>query len=263
MNKIPINVCVFDTSKGHWGKTDIFEKCITDLSNHIPLNNFEKLYVHIKVGNGEEEIAAKMEKWYSDRGFKVVKTSGQFSHFSLNHQQEYCKDIVTAFGDDYLSAPYTLWLESDWCWDAKGEDLIKRFYETISLLSYDKDILSVRFPRFLNEVDRLNNLKKKHNLDVQCLPHADFSNFYIHNDNFSCNPNICRTRDLYLASLVLKRNFEQFSHHSEMGWTKCLSWMSDSKYPYAIFNPDKVSVLHYGTPENQQDIVGKVFEKID
>lgn len=262
--KIPINVVVFDTSKGHFGRKDIFKSCIDDLASKIPLNQFARLYVHIKVGKGEELVAQEMKEWYNSLGFKVVITEGQFQHFQSSHQQGYCRDMITAFGDDYLSASYTLWLESDWKWDDKGSDLIARFHQAISLLEFDKDVLSVRFSRFLNEPDRLNNLSKKHGMDVQCVKHDYFSDFFIHNDNFSCNPNICRQRDLRIASLILKRNFEKFGNHAEMGWTHCLAWMSDSKYPYAIFNPDKVSVLHCGTKSIEgEDKIGQVFEKID
>jgi hypothetical protein len=262
--KIPINIVVFDTSKGHFNRRDIYKSCISDLASKIPLSQFARLYVHIKVGDGEEETAKEMKEWYASRGFKIVITKGQFSHFQSSHQRGYCQDMITAFGDPYLYAPYTLWLESDWKWDDKGDELIQSFHTAISLLEFDKDILSVRFPRFLNEIDRLNNLKKRHNMDVQCIQHEYFSDIFVHNDNFSCNPNICRTRDLYLGSLVLKRNFEQFGDHAEMGWTHCLRWMSDSKYPYSILNPEKVSVLHCGTPSlDLEDRAGQVWEKLD
>jgi hypothetical protein len=262
--KIPINIVVFDTSHGHWSRTDIHEACIQNLNSKIPLSNFARLYCHIKVRPGEDEHAAHMKEWYQSRGFKVVLTKGDFQHFQVSHQRGYCQDIITAFGDPYVNAPYTLWLESDWKWDDKGNGLLRYFYEAISLLEYDKDILSVRFPRFLNEVARLNNLKKRHNMDVQCVKHSDFDRIFVHNDNFSANPNLCRTRDLYLASLVLKRNFEQFGNHIEMGWTHCLRWMSDAKYPYAIFDPKEVSVLHAGCKSvEEEDKPGQVYEKID
>jgi hypothetical protein len=261
--KIPINIVVFDTSHGHWGRKNIHESCIQDLNSKIPLNTFARLYCHIKVRPNEDEHAEDMKKWYGSRGFKVVLTKGDFQHFQSNFQQGYCRDMITAFKDAYLSAPYTLWLESDWKWDDKGEDLLKSFYTAISVLEFDKDILSVRFPRFLNEPDRLRNLSKKHGMDVQCIEHEYFNDIYVHNDNFSCNPNLTRTRDLYLASLVLKRNFNEFGHHAEMGWTNCLRWMSESKYPYAIMDPAKVSVLHCGTKENEEDKAGEVWEKLD
>lgn len=261
--KIPINIVVFDTSHGHWGRGDIHESCIQDLNSKIPLNTFARLYCHIKVRPNEDEHAENMRKWYGSHGFKVVLTKGDFQHFQSSHQQGYCCDMITAFDDDYLSAPYTLWLESDWKWDDKEKNLLQSFNDAINLLHYDKNILSVRFPRFLNEVDRLNNLSRKHGIDVQCVKHESFNGFFVHNDNFSCNPNICRTRDLYLASLVLKRNFDQFGNHAEMGWTNCLRWMSESKYPYAIFDPNVASILHCGTKEiDEEDKKGNVWESL-
>jgi len=259
MKPLSLNLCVFETAKGHWSRTDIYKNTISDLESKFPLYLFENKLVTIKVAPGEEQVGTEIENWYKERGFKTIILPGQFSHFTTSHQTEYCKDMIQMFGQESLTAPYTLWLESDWCWDNKGNSLETRFLEAITYLAKNKDILTVRFPRFLNEVERLANLKQKHNVDVEVERNGKFIN---HNDNFSCNPNICRTRDLYLASLILKRNFDQFSHHSEMGFTKCLEWMSDKKLHYSIFDPSIVSVLHYGTKFGEEDRAGEVYEKI-
>ena len=259
MDYLPINLCVFESAKGHFGRGEICKTTITDLNNKINLNRFNKRIVHIKYSNSELDNLENLKQFYSNLGFIILTTNGDFKHFQISHQNEYCKDIITMFSSEKLDQPYTLWLESDWCWDDKGANLGYKFFDVIKQLERDKDLLSIRFPRFLNEVERLKNLKVKHNIDIQVEKHGDF---YYHNDNFSCNPNICRTRDLYLASLILKRNFDQFAHHSEMGFTKCLEWMSDEKLHYAIFDPNLVSVLHYGTKEGEEDKIGQVFEKI-
>lgn len=260
MKPLPLNLCVFDTAKGHFGRQDIYKTTISDLDSKFPLSLFQFKLVTIKVADGEESVGEEMQKWYRERGFATLILKGKFTHFTPSHQQQYCLDMIAMFDDDGLSAPYTLWLESDWCWDTKDNSLEKRFWEAINYLDKNKDILSVRFPRFLNEPDRLRNLKQKHNIDVEVEQNGKFFN---HNDNFSCNPNICRTRDLYLASLVLGRNFEQFSVHSEMGFTKCLSWMSNKKLHYSIFDPSIVSVLHYGCKFGDEDKIGEVYEKIN
>ena len=260
MDNFPLNLCVFDTSKGHFGRTDIYKTCISNLQDKIPLYLFEKLFCHIKTDEGEELVLEEMALWYLNRGFNIKVSKGKFQHFQSSHQSEYCRDMITAFDIVSNFAPYTLWLESDWCWDDKGGKLIDRFVEAIEYLEKNKNILTVRFPRFLNEVERLKQLKEKHGLDVEVEKNGGF---YNHNDNFSCNPNICRTRDLYLASLILKRNFEQFSRHSEMGVTNCLKWMSDNKLHYSIFDPNIVSILHYGCETGKEDVAGQVFEKIN
>ncbi len=258
-DQLPINLCVFETAKGHFGRKDICKTTILDLHSKVNLERFNKKLVHIKYSDSELENFENLAEFYSKLGFGILATKGEFSHFNISHQREYCKDMITMFSSAQMHEPYTLWLESDWCWDDKGDKLENRFFDAIRCLEYDQDVLSIRFPRFLNEVERLKNLKIKHGLDIQV---EKYNEFYYHNDNFSCNPNICRTRDLYLASLILKRNFDQFANHSEMGFTKCLEWMSDNKLHYAIFDPNLVSILHYGTKEGEEDKIGQVFEKI-
>jgi hypothetical protein len=264
MIPLPINLAVFDTSKGHWGRTDIYRRAISDLATKLPLNHFQNRLVHIKVGDGEERVLAEQIDFYKPLGFQIVTTKGQWSHGNVNHQVEYCRDLVNVYGlHSLMSTPFTLHLESDWGWSSNGE-LIDHVVSAMSYLNFDHQCLGVRFPRFLNEVERLGKLKEKHNLDVtveaeSCVPYS--GKFYRHNDNLSLNPTIFRTRDLWTATRILKMHFDQLSSHSEMGFTKAFTFLADGAKPWAIFDPKNVSVLHWGTKEGEEDKEGQVYDR--
>ncbi len=265
MNQLPLNLVVFDTAKQHWGRFDIYKTCINDLSVKIPLDLFANKVVHIKVdpsAPGEEErFRDEMVPFYHHHGFGYLVTRQSWQHFSSSHQNGYCLDLVNVYGQQHLqqTAPFTLHWESDWLVNPYADTLGDCLCKGMAYLSNNPSCCSIRIPRFLNEIDRLNNLKKKYGIDAQVTQHGKFWRYF---DNLSLNPSLFRTRDLYLATRLLKLNWEQWSTHSEMGFTNAFNWMADGDLPYAIFDPSDVSCLHYGTKTGEEDKVGETFEKI-
>jgi len=262
MIPLPLSLCVFDTSRGHWGRTDIYQRCINDLAAKVPLDIFRHRIVHIKVGGSQEEATfAAQEAFYRNLGFTVVRSDGIWSHFQSSHQQEYARDLIKVYGrEDVATSDYILHLESDWLTDLRGDgDLIDYLSRGMSYLRHVPNVLAVRFPRFTNEVERLNGLRAKHGLDVRTQPESDPWQLFIrHSDRLSMNPFIARARDMYAATRLLKQNFAQFGHHVEHGFTHCLDWMADGALPYAIFDPAEVGVLHIGTKAGEEDPVGGI-----
>ena len=72
---------------------------------------------------------------------------------------------------------------------------------------------------------------------------------------------LARTRDLFWATRLLKNDFERMSGHVEMLFTQLMSApaMIDGELPYAIFNPQDVGVLHWGTKEREGDKKGGMY----
>lgn len=259
MNPLPISLAVFDNSKGHFSRTDIYKTTITDLASKIPLELFKNLVCHIKVAPGEEAVFSKQQQFYKSLGFDVLHSVESWKHFSPEHQKGYSRDIIKVFEQEkLLLTPYVLWLESDWLFSPNsGKTLADYIGQAMAYLEKNPRVLSVRFPRFCDEPDRLSKLKQKHNLDVTVQREIEpWSKFWRHNDSFSCNPNICRSRDLYAATRILKMNFDTYSQHIEMGFTKCLAWLADGQLPYSIFDPGEVNVAHIGTRHGEEDPVG-------
>lgn len=256
---LPLSLLVFDTAKGHFGRTDIYQRAINDLAMKAPLGHFRNLIVHLKVAPGEEKVAAEQDAFYRALGFTVVTSHAAWQHFQPSHQQEYARDLIKVYGlPQVATTDYVLHLESDWLFEARGDrDLIGCFGFAMSYLRANPAALCVRFPRFTNEVERLNGLKAKHNLDVRTQREAEpWQSFIRHNDRLSMNPFIARSRDLYCATRLLKQHFGQFGHHVEHGFTHCLDWMADGELPYAIIDPAEAGVLHIGTKAGEEDQAG-------
>lgn len=261
MTPLPLALCVFDSTLGHFGRRDIYQRSITDLAAKMPLECFKVRLAHIKVQEGEETVADQQVRFYQERGFEIITTEGEWSHFNVSHQQEYSKDLISVYGDpSVLSCEYALHLESDWGWSLNdGQELVDLMSRGIAHLAANPRLVGIRFPRFLNEVARLDNLLKKHGLNVRT---ARDGSFIRHNDNISLNPSLYRTRDLFLATRLMKQHFNQYGNHVEHQFGELLRWMSDGELPWAIYDPAQVSVLHLGTKPGDEDVAGNVWETI-
>lgn len=260
MHSIPLNLCVFDSTKGHFDRTEIYRDTINSLGNQIPLVMFANRYVHIKVDPNREDETKRLDEvvdFYSSKGFSTIISYGSWHHFSDSHQKSYCADLIKMYSSIVeQKIPYTLHLESDWKFFPRDQSLVDHLERGMRYLDVSPTILSVRVPRFCNELDRLEGLKKKHNMDVWTAPEERQSfagRFYRHNDNISLNPNIFRTRDLWAATRTLELNFNRFGFHAEMGFTHCLRWLSPDKLPYSIYNPSEFNCLHIGTKPGEED----------
>lgn len=263
MRPLSLALCVFDTTKQHFGRKDIYRDALTSLFSQIPPEAFATRLVHIKASPNEEEQFARQEAFYLSLGFTVLRTDGEWRHHDEqgqnSHQRGYSADLIKVYGHpSVLACDYVWHFESDWKIDTKGEQLIDRLVEGISALRANPRLVGIRFPRFLNEEARLNNLKRKHNLDVRTERRG---HFIYHCDNLSLNPGLFRAYGMYLATRLLRQN-PQYQQHVEHGFTHCLSWMSDGDLPWAIYDPARVSALHIGTKEGEEDVAGNVWETI-
>lgn len=263
MKPLPLNLCVFDSSKGHFGRTDIYQRTITDLEKQIPLCHFAQRFVHVKVAPGEESVFVEQEVFYRTHGFTVMRTDEPWSHFSPSHQTGYARDLVKVYGHPAVQkAPFTLHLESDWLFrPRKHSDLTDLFVQSMRYLEADHTALAVRFPRFLDEVKRLEGLNAKHGMNVRVRrEEIPWGQFIRHSDNLSLNPSIFRTRDLYATTRLLKMHFGQLASHVEMGFTRAFDHLADGELPFAIIDPGQVSVLHIGTKAGEEDPEEGVYD---
>lgn len=270
MVPLPLALCVFDSTRGHFGRHDIYKRTITDLTSKIPLECFKVKVVHVKISPGEESIFEEQRQFYTQHGFEVLRTEGSWKHFDEggqnSHQRGYSKDLITVYGHpSVLSCDYILHLESDWTWSLNGgEQLIDLVSLGLAYLASTPTLIGVRFPRFTNEVARLNNLEKKHGLHVwtQQETRNPFSSFTLHNDRISLNPILGRSRDWYMATRLMKRDFERLGNHVEHQYGEILRMLADGALPWAIYDPTRVSILHGGTKEGEEDATPP-YERIE
>lgn len=249
---IPITICLFTTSKGHFGRTDRYLQTLNHLNSQIPLNQFGGLIANIKVSpeDADSELLVKMRNDLKGFGFTVYESVAGWKHHDESHQNEYGKDIISTYLRK-IDTEYVLHLEDDFLFCAQQKDLLYWFHRSIKLLEEDPDLLQVRFARFTNEYQRINRLKFKHGIDAACED-GDDDTWFRHND-FSLNPSIFRTRDIRAAVILWQRNMKQTGNHVEMGFSQAVKYFSQKKLCFAFFHTVFVKTAHIGCKIGEEE----------
>ncbi len=241
-----INLVLFTSTKGHFGNKQIYQKTIQDLFNKIDSNIFFK-YAHIKVSPNEDNIAKEMQEFLSSYKFLVDTSIGSWSHNDhQSHAIGYTSDIIKTFNNNKLhTQPYSLWLEDDWLFNIKLNNLEYYINYAINELTINKDLLCFRFNHEIHEVNKDNNLSK----DLYYLQ-TDKSTPY--GSTFTFQPNITRTRDTWLAYKFINQYWEQIKNmHIELqsGWG--FKHLTSNENHFAFFNPEYVDCTHIGGNPNE------------
>jgi hypothetical protein len=241
-----INLVLFTSTKGHFGNKQIYQKTIKDLFNKIDSNSFFK-FAHIKVSPNEEKIAEEMEEFLLSYKFLVDKTSGNWSHSDhQSHAVGYTQDIIKAFYNDKLhEQQYSLWLEDDWIFNVKQNNLEHYINYATEQLKLNKDLLCFRFNHEIHEVNEEANINK----DIYYIQ-TDQSTPY--GSTFTFQPNITRTRDTWLAYKFIDQYWEHIKNmHIELqsGWG--FKHLTSNKNHFAFFNPTYIDCTHIGGNPNE------------
>jgi hypothetical protein len=239
MQQIPITLLFFTSTKGHFGFKDIYLDTLNYLNRKIPLSSFAQKIAHIKVSSLEQEQAAKMTAELEKRGFTVIAVTADWSH-GIAHQNEYMKDLIrVSKRPEVYKNDYVLWLEDDSPFEFHNEVTIERgFYRSLTLLTENPDLISVRFLR-------RNDL---HDSPIIEVPNKPTDYFYSPHYNFQ--PSILRSRDFFLACKIIEDNFDKITNvQSEMLWRLVLGPMSRSELKHIVWWPDYGETYHLGSPD--------------
>ena len=154
-----INLILFTTTKGHFNNREIYKKTLLDLFTKINKNLFFK-FAHIKISPGDEKFADEMQKFLHSLDFTVDKTVGSSSHNNaINHGIGYTQDIIKTFYNNKLHKnQYSLWLEDDWIFNVKKNNLEYYITYAINELINNKDLLCFRFNHEIHEINKENNI---------------------------------------------------------------------------------------------------------
>lgn len=242
MSQIPISICLFTTTKGHY-KFNTHNHTLNRLNELIPLDDIGK-FAHVKVSSGHNNKLEKISHDLSKFGFKTLYTEQDWNREDNNHASAYYQDMLTLLNhNDVHKNPYILFLEDDWLINCEG-DLLFYFKEAIKYLKEDKDLLAIRINHEINKdtskAFRVNN------------------NFYLQNKDYTqygptltFQPTIMRTRDWYTSVRLINKNWEQFKNqHCELVSGNVIRYLfSDSARPFAFFNPEKLNCTHIGCKE--------------
>lgn len=250
MTPLPITLCLYTSTKGHFGQFDLYKRTVTDLFNQVPANTFGGRGAHIKESVTRklgEPNAKEMAEWLSQRNVCPSVTTEDWSH-GAQHQSGYLKDMKTLTAS--VGTEYLLHMEDDFLLRTKSYNVIHWLARAITLLD-DPDVIQVRIARWANERERINGLRAKHGIDSRTEDGDNPDHFRA--TDWSNNPFIVRTRDMQIALLLMERNPHAFPAHAEHGIAAAMKYLSRSAVPIAVFDPSLIYCRHIGTLPNEND----------
>lgn len=258
MSKIPLTICLFTSTKGHFERKDIYLNTAKSLDSQIPLYYFENLVANIKYSKGEENQLEYMANNLEKLGFKVLCSNGDWSHQNQTHQNGYLLDIYNIYkSEEVLKSKYVWHLEDDWEVYCHERDIQHWINESLKLMDENPYLTQIRFARFANEFDRINKLKEKHGLNAFAIKEGNSGGFF--QNDFSLNPSIFRPRDIFSAVNLVLKNPQVFEQHVEHGIGAAIKYLYDlDPLPFYCFDPEKIKVMHMGTPDGEQDTKEKL-----
>ncbi len=251
MTPLPITLCLYTSTKGHFGR-DTYTETVTDFLRQVPAQYLDILIAHVKWEPGDEAKRDAMREWLTTKGFVVFDTCQSWAHGHPSHNEGYCADIRKIVYKVF--SPYYLHLEDDWL--ISSPSLADQLAHAITALSIRWDTLQVRFSRFANEYERVLGLRAKHGIDARA-ERGILGGTY-HND-WSNHPYIARTRDINAAIRFVFAT--SLPKHSEHGLGVAMKLLSDSPTPFFTPDSDKIRVGHIGvrTDAERDDLTKPLY----
>lgn len=255
-----LNILLMTSTKGHFDRRDIYQRTLASIITHLGYSSV-KTFIHVKISPGENQAWLDMAEFIQkfDENIEVFSTYGSWQHMNQSHQSQYIKDIRTmANVVNIMGNEYTLFLEDDWLLESQAEksSVYNWVLESVELLWRKPDLVQVRIPRFTNEFERINRLQAKHGIPAHATKVVNgtgLEDFYFTCNDWSNNPFICRTRDLYIAMMLMEKNPNAFPNHAEHGFGRAMRYLSLSEECLAVIRPDLCRAFHIGTKEGEED----------
>lgn len=243
MSKLPINLVIISSTKGHYGNKNCYQLTIERLKRLLgeKMEIFSNKYIHIKESPDEHNISLEMQNYALLNDIQPIISVGEWAHFNISHYLEHSKDIYTIFSQQKLhNNEFTFWIEDDEFLVPKIENLTFFIEKSIDLLKSDKNILTCRFLR-----------EKQHLIDSNPIKLNDL--FWLQGEFFAFQPNISRTRDLHIASQIM-RKFYDGKIQIEVYFSNIIKQLSESPRPFAVIDFDCAETLHFGSQTPEKDI---------
>lgn len=248
-NKLPISLAFFTSTKGHFDIKDRYQTTLKSLSEAIPLDSFGQLIAHIK-GDDKEAENPEIEKILSDYGFQIHKSVAPWKHEDLSCHSEYLKDITKI--SRLANQEYFFHMEDDWLFSINKENLRYYLERAMHILRNNLNYTCVRIVRHKHEIERIGGMMEKHGINSKVFLQNE--EIFTHSDLHSFNPNLMRTRDVFLACNFIERFKSGFSANCEIAFSQILKTFSNAEDYEVCFQPDLIRALHIGTRRFEEDI---------
>lgn len=235
MTKLPIALCLFTTTKPHFGHYTYLDT-LNYLARQIPLDQFGARYAHIKVTPGQEVIAAEMVRELEARGFVVEQTVAAWSR-GTSHQVGYLADMRKASQSPVIqSQPYMLLQEDDSPFTCHLGHLDTCLYGMTKALASNHNLVSTRFIRRCDWDGGVPVIRKAG--DHFFSPNLDFQ------------PMIVRSRDYLLANKVIEDHWSELGHlQCELVMRIAFDTLTRATERHMVWLPEYAETYHLGTPD--------------
>lgn len=236
-----LGLCVFTTTKGHYGREGLYKLTIENLKELGVLNKFNYKVVHIKQFGDDSDKLNAISEYFLRNGFFIITSKKEKTEKLEEYHNEYQKDITKMFSSGLVNrSEFSLWLEDDWIIKTK-ENLWDQFQYGCAILKNEKDLLSVRINHEFPTKDKY--IAYNHKIFLQG------DNYTQWGPTFTFQPTIVRTRDAYQAYRLINQNSKNIGHlHIELQSGIGFKALSEFKNPFAFFNPKDINAIHIGAP---------------
>lgn len=241
-----INFIFFMTTKGHFGRNDLYKYSLNNIKELNINNNFDK-YLSIKVFKGDEELAKNISKelnyktfaWYNPD--PNINNESPYKNYTYYLLTNYLGDIVNVYSqNELLKNEYTFIYEDDSPIIINNNNFDHYINESKKKLEEDKNIFSIHFQR----IGVLKNDSLYKNINIG----ANFTD--PHDYNFQNQ--LFRTKDMFNVSNIIKMNWDQLKHiHTERAVKLAINRLN-SNFKHISFNPKNAHSIHLGTEDAEK-----------
>lgn len=232
----------FITTRGHYGRKDIWRETIYHWYDVMPTFEMYPKFVHIKISDGEEKLGEEIKDQLEEIDFKVLTTQKDWKHNDSSHAVGFYEDMLKLYSDTELHKyKYSILHEDDWLWKSSSNlsyllNLGRRF------LDENLDALCVRVNDERHK-DKSKSFKASDKIYGQRVDYTPFGT------TMTFQPTILRTLEWYHALRLINKNKEVLKQrHCELVSGDVMKNFSDSKTPFYFFDPDVLSAEHIGGP---------------
>jgi hypothetical protein len=239
-------VCFFTSTKGHFKNKTIYKHTLENLEKDLASTT--KIFVHIKVTPGEEEIANNMAQTITSifPDAQITQTVGQWNHVDGSSHYEYLKDIHTLF-EKARYYNYALFLEDDWLFN---NNAYVAFYRHNDIkLDFREEMRKAKgWLKGVPEIFCYRWLRDDPTIDERTDAKKDFGGLlYSQNKEFSFNPCVIRPKEMFLIASFVVKMYNHLHPHCEMAVTQAINFLFNEKAKF-VFEMQE-SVTHIGTQE--------------
>lgn len=241
-----LNFLFFMTTKGHFGRKDLYRTTINNFNRLAKIEDFDK-FLSIKIFTGDQEEARKIIQeinyttfpWFNPD--KKITDESPYKDYAYYLLGNYLADIANVYSQKVLlNNEYTFLCEDDSPLIINNYNLEYYITKAISELEKDKNLFSVHFQRI--GIFKEDSDYKKININSEFTPSHDY--------NFQNQ--VFRTKEMFEVANIIKANWEILRNvHTERA-VKLAIDARNPKSKHISFNPFNTHSIHIGT-QNSND----------